>query len=491
MINTTPDDNQLPSSANLGPPVHDKSLGRRFFHNSVALAIGWNINAVGRLAAASLVVRALGTTVFGEYALLIVWLTISEWILDFGTTEVFVREVNHEPERRGHLVRIFFALKALQAPLAFFVLTTGLLVMHYSQRIVVAGLLAGISLFFTAGTALCRAIFKSTLTMNREVFAEFISVVVMVCLIPFVAHYGLGIMGIMSTYVISRGAFLAGCLIMAGSQVPYSVAGITSEDLRWAIHSSFLIGIIGFIVVVYNTVDLLVLSRVSSLSDVAVYSAAQRFTTPLSMAVSAIAASLYPVLSLLKSKDKFRETCQRTVDTVLLFGCYALVGLWCGAEFVMGLMGHQFVYGAGALRILALVCVIRALPIVIGPVLFLMRAQTYALGYMIMALTVKVAVVTVVARRYGYMGAAYANLCVELFFLTPVTLYFVYVTTGFRIRFLGMWRLALAVVSVICVTRTIIPSGNIAGAIMAAILFPLVILGLRVVKFSEVRALLG
>ena len=471
-------------------PMSERSLGRRFLKNSAVLAVGWNINAVGRLVAAGLVVRTLGVNVFGEYALLVVWLTIAEWILDFGSTEVFVREANQEPEQRSRMVRVFLALKGIQAPVAVLVLVTGLIAMQYSHEIVRAGFLASLSLFFTAGVVFCRANFKAALTMEREVLSEFVSVLVMLPLIVAVAHFGWGVMGLMATYVVSRAVFCTGCVWQSRDQVNFSIRGVNLRDIGWGIHSIFAIGIIGFVVVLYSAVDLLVLSRTTSIAGVAVYSAALRFTMPLTMALNAIAVSVYPVLSLLKSPEQFHKTCQRAVDITVLLGCLALVCLWCGAEFFMSLLGRGVVYGADALRILAVVCVIKAVPMVIGPALFLVRAQRYALAYMLMALSVKIAVIAGMALKFGYMGAAFGSLFVETFFLTPVTMFFVQRFTGYTMKFPTILRLIPIVVVIILITRKLLPQGNILGAVVAGLLYPLLVVGLRVVNPTEILTFL-
>ena len=472
------------------PHLRNRNLTRRFFKNSAALAVGWNLSAIGRLVAAGMVVRSMGVEVFGGYALLIVWLTIAEWILDFGTVEVFVREANQAPQRRSHLVRVLLAMKGLQAPLAWLVLTSGLIAMNYSRQIVLAGMMAGVGLFFTAGVVLCRAVFKCELTMEREVLSELISVLVMLPLILLVAKTGSGLMGVMATYVISRAVFCAGCLLQAGNLIEISIRGVKLLDLRWAADASVAIGVVGFIVVLYNGVDLLVLSRTAALSDVAVYSAAMRFTMPVTMALNAIAVSVYPILALLKSPDQFHKTCQHAVDTTLLLGCAALVGICGGAEFLMGLLGRQLVPGADVLRILGLVCVVKGVPMVIGPALFLVRAQKYALRYMIVALLLKILVIATAALKFGYIGAGLGSLVVELFFLTPVTMYYVRRFTGFNMRFVGLWRLLPVVVGTIWLTRTIEPRGTLVGAVIAVSLYAVLVVALRIVKLGDLRALL-
>ena len=473
-------------------PAHppEKNLARRFFKNSAALAVGWNISAIGRLVAAGLVVRKMGVDIFGGYALLIVWVTIAEWILDFGTVEVFVREVNHTPERRGHLVRVLLAMKTLQAPLAWLVLTAGLMVMHYSRQLLMAGMVGGISLFFTAGVVLCRAVFKTALTMEREVLSEFISVLVMLPAILLVAKGGLGLNGVMATYVLSRAVFCAGCMFQARDLIAFTARGVKLPELRWAARSAVAIGVTGLVVVLYNGVDLLVLSRAATLPDVAVYSAALRFTMPITMALNAIAVSVYPVLALLKSPEQFNKTCQHAVDTTLLLGGAALVGLWGGGEFLMGLLGHQFVHGANVLRILGLVCIAKGVSMVIGPSLYLVRAQRYALRYMMVALLLKIVVIAAATMKFGYLGAGLGSLAVEALFLLPVTMHYVRRFTGFEARLGGLWKLVLAVAVTILVTRVLIPSGNVAGGVLAVVLYAALVFGLRIVKQADLRSLM-
>lgn len=470
--------------------ISDKSLGRKFFNNTAALMIGWNVNAVGRLVTAALIVRRLGISVFGQYALIVVWVTIAEWILDFGTTEVFVREANHAPERRSFLVRVVLALKLVQAPLAVLVMLGGMIAMQYSRDMVLAGAVAAISLLFVAGVVLCRAVFKASLTMGREVVSEFVSVVVMMAAVPLVSHMGWGLMGLMAVYAISRCVFLIGCLMLSRGLISFSVRDVGYRDLKWGVTASYTIGLIGFLSVVYSTSDLLVLSRIANLSEIALYSAAQRWTQPLVMVLNAVAVSVYPVLALLKSPSRFRETCQHALETTVLLGGLALVGLWCGAEFFMRLLGRDFVSGGNALRILAAVCVFRAISMVIGPVLFLVRAQGYALGYMFAGLIVKTAMMILLAPRFGYLGAAAGTLLAEALFMVPVTLYYVHSFTGFKLRWSGLLRILTIVASVIAVTRLILPQGNLASAALGAFLYAAVILAVGLVRPAEVRALL-
>jgi O-antigen/teichoic acid export membrane protein len=467
----------------------EKNLGRRLLHNTAALAIGSNLNALGRLVIAGWIIRSMGAPVFGEYALIGLWLTLAEWILDFGTTEVFVREANRAPERRDHLLRILCKVKLVQAPLAVLVFLTGLIAMRYSERIILAGIVAGVSLLFIAAVVVCRASFKSTLTMGREVAAESASVLSMFLLLPVVLWLGWGLMGLMAAYAVSRGVFLAGCLMLSRGAVTLSTRGIGFADARWLMASSFAIGILGFAAALYSAVDLLILSRVAVLSDVGMYSGAQRLTQPLLMALNSIGVSVYPVLAFMKTPERFRETCQRAVDAMVLLGGLAVVGIWCGADFFMWLLGPEFASGSDVLRVMAVACVVRAVSSLTGSVLFLARAQTHALAYMCAGLMVKIAVLAAVTPRMGSLGTAIGALLVESVFLLPLTLYFVHSFTGYKVALSRIGSIIAVAAGVVVVTRAVLPAG-IAGGVVAALLYGIAVLVLRIVRVSEVRALL-
>ena len=69
-----------------------------------------------------MIVRRYGADTFGEYAIMIALLQVAEGVADFGTTEVFVRDVSRDPGKATWYLRVLTAAKALQVPAAFAVL---------------------------------------------------------------------------------------------------------------------------------------------------------------------------------------------------------------------------------------------------------------------------------------------------------------------------------------------------------------------------------
>src|SRR5947209_6237113 len=53
--------------------------------------------SLGRLAAALLIVHAAGVEAFGGYTLVLQYVFLAEWLVDFGQTDVAVRDMARDP----------------------------------------------------------------------------------------------------------------------------------------------------------------------------------------------------------------------------------------------------------------------------------------------------------------------------------------------------------------------------------------------------------
>jgi PST family polysaccharide transporter len=461
----------------------------RLFRNTFALAIGRNANAVGRLVVASFIVRGLGAESFAVYSVIVALLAIADWVLDFGTTDVFVREIVKDEARHAAIRRSLIAIKLIQAPLAIGVMTALLFAMDYSEEIVLGGLVAAISVVFVAGVAIYRAFFKAALTMEREMLAELISVLALLVLVVAAASLELGTMGLMVALCLSRGIFLAGCAALAGSERSLSFGAIEPTEIVWLARASSLIGVIGFLVVVNNAIEILLLSKLSSLADVAYFSAAQKLTWPIFMVLGALGTSAYPVLAAQFpiARDRFHRSCQQIFDVTVMAGGLAISGVYAGAEFLIRLLGADLLPATAAVRLLVIMCVVKSIAAVIGPTLYVAGAQRHALLYFSIAVALKAVAIGLVAEPYGFFGAAVATLAVDAFVITPITLWYVRRFTGFRPK-LGVAAVAAAVsFTAVAVAQLVLPAEPLARAVLAGAIYCAV---LAATRRADVRQLM-
>ena len=469
------------------PPPGD--LGPRVLRNTAVQAIGRNLIALARMVTIAVIVRQYGADTFGEYAIMIALLQVAEGVADFGTTEVFVRDVARRPEQAHRYMRVLTAAKLLQVPAAFSVLAAAVYLIGYPTHLAEAVLLAGIGLVFFAGVTVYRVIFKATLSMERELLPELASVLFMIALVAAVADGSL--LTIALCHLASRAVFFAGCYALGRNRFRPSIAGVTRADVFSGLAGSAAIGAAGFLVMVYEALDVLFLSRLATAGDVALYSGAQRLAWPLLMALAAVGGSMYPLLASLwpNSPAEFARTCQRGLTGMLTVGGLALGTGLAGAEFFLGLLGPGMSDGAGAFRILLLLCVSKAVSMTIGPALLVVKAQRSILLLVAMALVAKAAAIAPVASGFGYVGVAWAALAVDVLFVELPALYLVHRHTGFHPDWRVASKIAGAVAAAALLPGMVLPQGSLAAACAAACIYTAVVFLTRAVTTAEIGRL--
>lgn len=393
-----------------------KRIRAGVIRNTAAQGLGRVVVALSRLAVASIVVRRFGRDVFGGYSLVVMLLSIAEGVLDFGVADYFVREVSREPERRETLFRAMTAARLVQIPVAYGFLAVVLFAMRYPSDVVRAGLTGGVGLVFFAAVLLCRVAFRADLAMDREVGAELVSVLATLAMLVPLARPGAGLTTVIGVYAASRAVFGAGCLALARGRYRLSVSGVRPSEVKAAIASSSAIGVVGFLVLLYETLDVLLLSRVSQLSEVASYSAAQRFIWPLLTSLTAIGGTLYPIAASYwpHDRERFENACRRAVDTGLILTGMAVCAILAASGALLRLLGPALAAGAPVLRILAIVLLLKAFSSTLGPVLYVVNAQRRVVRLAVLGIALKTLAIGALAPIFGAIGVASGTLLTEM-----------------------------------------------------------------------------
>jgi O-antigen/teichoic acid export membrane protein len=475
------------STDSAGFPTHN--LAWRIFSNTATQVGGRGLVTLSRLVMAAIIVRGFGKEIFGGYSLVLTLLFIGEWLLDFGTTDVFIREICREPENRMRLMRILAASKLVQIPIAFSALAVILFALRYPAQIVQAGCIGGVSMVFFAGVLCYRVVFKANLAIHFEVAAELASVLAMIGMVWLVARAGGNLSSIFGCYVVSRAVFFAVCFLLGKNRYRPSFAGVSIRDIGWGLRSSTAIGTIGFLVVLYETIDLLLLSRLGGLSDVASYSAAQRFIWPILTAVSAIGGTIYPVAASYWPRDRqrFEEAAQRGLEAGAIFAGLSVCPIVAGATFFLGLLGSSLISAAPVLQVLAFVCLVKAFASTISPLLYVVHAQRQALHLLCGLVALKAGVVAIMSWRFGAMGVACGALTVDIF-SAAASVYLLKRYSGYSVR----WQVPLKVFAIVLIPVLVIARIGITGfmaPVLAVTLYCSLVFLSGAVRLSEIRSL--
>lgn len=471
----------------------ERSLLHSVLRNSLALTVGRVLVGLARLVIAAIIVRQAGATTFAEYALLLGILAIAEWLNDFGTNEIAVREICRPGGDAAHWLRLVALGKLLQAPLAMLGLMAVLLLLQYPPHIVQAGAWAACSLVFMAGVGVYRVVFKSTLTMELEMVAEVTSVLLSLPLIAWALHQQGGLSALMACHVASRALFLLLCHLLAWRRCRFAWRGPWRQPLRELYRLAAPIGLIGFLVALYEALDLIFLSKLGQTMDLAWYSAAQRIVWPVLLLLAAIGNTMYPVLSRYWPADpaRFARACQVALEAVLFVAGGTAAVTFAGAPFWMGLLGPQLADGAAVMRILALLVFVKAVAATLGPALYVVNAQRQVLGFITRALLIKALLIGLLVGPFGYLGVAAAAVTVELLFAAVPTVRLLRKTSSWR----GEWDMPLRIAGVTVLSaglgHTMGDGGGLVSAAVAAVLYLLLSLAFGVVSRPRIAALLA
>jgi O-antigen/teichoic acid export membrane protein len=241
----------------------------------------------------------------------------------------------------------------------------------------------------------------------------------------------------------------------------------------------------------YDPMDVLLLSRLGGFEDTAHFAAAQRLAWPLLITLSAVSGTLYPVASAAwpHNVPRLERACQRGFETVVVFGLAAVSGGIAGAEFLLALIGPELVAGAPAFGVLLVLCVVKSISMTLGPVLLVVRAQRLALAIVGIALVAKVVASLLVIPRYGFIGLAWTALAVETFFVALPALVVVSRRAGIRLRYGVVLRAALIFAIATLVTQAWLGPHGLWPALMAPALYFALALATGTLRPSELKRL--
>lgn len=407
-----------PGAVRTGPVMRrpGRSSARTLLTNSVSQAGGRLLLSLSRLAVAMLIVRWAGAERFGEYVVVLSFLAVAEWLVDFGQGDVAVRDISREPHGEAATLLALARLKLIQGLLLVPLLPAVLLLAGYPAPIVKAGAIASLGLPLFGGAMLFRAGFKTHLRMGRDILAELAGVAVLLPATWAACTMRLGVEGLMSAYLLGRVAFFAAGFLLSRDARHRARAPAPRATVARVWKEALPLGLIGLMVGIYDGMAPVMLSKLSTLHEVAVYAGAMRFVFPIIIIVQAVNTAFFPLLARSWPQLPARAAAlqQMALDVSLLLAVGMICGLYAGADSMMALLGPDMDDGATVLRWTCIVALLRTVSTTMSPLILIGGWQSRAAWLTMTSVTLQLAGLLAVAPRYGAMGAVATCLALEL-----------------------------------------------------------------------------
>jgi O-antigen/teichoic acid export membrane protein len=463
---------------------------RRVARNSAIQLAGRGITMAVSLAALTLLSRHLGPTIFGQYALVIAFLTIVN-VSDLGVATIAVRHLStteRDPdELMGNVLTIRTALAALSSVLAI----GAAFAMGYPDYIKAAIAVAALSFPLTIFSGSYSATFAANLRMEYATLGSIAQSVVGLAAMVFVVTTEGGLLRLIIAYDVGVLANSLVCLYFAHRFVRPRFH-FDLHYTRAMVREALPLGLAVLVITAYGRIDIVLLKQFTSSQDVGYYSFAYRavdLAFPLSFF---FVGSVFPLLTAYHNEgafNRFKALYQRSHDVLSLGGMAFVTGLILFSDpLVRTIGGEEFAESVRSLQVLSLAIALIWLSNLVDHGLIAVGRQNVLLGIALFGLIINIAANLILIPLYDKEGAAAATVLTETAVLLPA---------------LVILSRHIGAAPSFWVTGRLLPVAGVAGvavfalrlpweteALLAAVLFGAGIAIMRVVSLSEIRSLL-
>lgn len=384
--------------------------------NSMVLIGGRIALSAGRLLVAIIIVRLCGSEVFGAYALVLALVALFDWLVDFGQTDIAVREVMAAPGDRapwlGALMRNKFAMGVLAVGL----MPAVTIVLGYDSEIVLGSLVGALAVVLHAAIQLPRTILKLEMRQDVDVLGEVSGLIVMVPAVAWAALADASLPLLLATFALARVVHLGTVLLFAHVRRHIRQSIDPAETPQAALGARAMpLGTAGLLATVHESIAPVLLSKLYGLDAVTIFVTATRFVMPVLIVTQALNSAFFPALarSWESGVKAFSEMQQSALTVSTAVAALMFSGLFCGAEFIMGLIDPSLAESAVVLKVMALVVLARAVTTIMTPVVVISRKQNIALMFTVASLASQLALQFWLVPEYGALGAASSYLVTE------------------------------------------------------------------------------
>lgn len=463
---------------------------RRIARNSLVQMAGRGVTMVVSLLSLAVLSRYLEPTEFGQYQLVIAFLTLFN-ISDLGVTTIAVRHLStsdRDPEElMGNVLTIRTVLAISSA-----ILVVAFAFLFEDQAYIKAAIaIAALSFPLTIFSGSYSATFAANLRMEYAMLGNVAQAVVGLLAMAAVVLNGGGLLRLIIAYDLGILANSLVCLYFAHRFVRPRF----SFDFHYSqtvIREAIPLGLAVLVITAYGRIDIVLLKWFTDSTTVGYYAFAYRavdLAFPLSFF---FVGSVYPLLSTLHANGelgRFRALYQRSHDLLSLGGLGLVTGLILFSEPLVQLIGgSQYAPSVVSLQVLSMAIALIWLSNLADHGLIAAGRQGVLLWIALFGLAVNLVANVILIPLYDKEGAAAATVLTEAAVLLPA-LFILSRYVGTAPSFWVAGRL-LPVIGVAGIAVYALQLPWETEAVLAGVLFGVGVAVMRIISLEDIRDLL-
>ena len=466
------------------------STGRRIARNSL-LQLGGRALTMGiALGTLTVLSRYLGPTRFGQYQLVIAFLTLVN-ISDLGVTTIAARHLSTTQRDPDELMGNVLTIRTLLAVVSSILAIAASFILNYPYEIKVAIAIASLSFPLTIFTGSYNATFMANLRMEFAALGNIVQSLVGLLAMGVIVFTEGGLIRLVVAYDVGILANSLVCLYFARRFVrPHFRLDVHYS--RQVLREALPLGLAVLVITAYGRIDMVLLKAFTSSDSVGYYGFAYRVVDlafPLSFF---FVGSVFPVLSNYHTDGnhaEFKRLYQRSHDVLSLLGMTIVTGIILFATPLVHLIGgRQYDQSIRSMQVLSMAVALIWISNLVDHGLIAIGKQGALLWIAGIGLVVNVGANLVLIPAYGKEGAAAATVLTEAAVLLPA-LFMISRYIGAPPSFWVAGRL-LPIIGVSGVAVYALHLRWETEAVVVGILFGGGIAAMRIVSVSDIRLLL-
>jgi O-antigen/teichoic acid export membrane protein len=388
--------------------------------NTLALSIPSALNPFVSLILISVVSRKLGVEGMGQYSLLSSYLNIFTTIASLGLGGLIVREVARRPGDIQALTVNSLLFAVVSSLLAIIIMDFGVTLLRYDNELQLAFFVGSISLIPASCSRFLESTFRAVERSEFIAIGQFLENISKVILCVAVVLVGYGIVAISAMTVLAK-FFACGLLFV----FYLKVIGVFPVKLRkdvWTMllkESPTFMGIAIFSTIHLN-IDVILLSKLESVSSVGIYGAATRINQMCVIIPMAFSMAILPTLSrhFGYGIENLREKTELSIRYVLIVCLPTAVGLFLLADKIIFLIyGEKFTQSVLILRFIAPSLIPYSLALILAQTLIAANYQRLDLIINVVAAFMITVLCYVLIKAWAELGAVIAYVSTIMAFL--------------------------------------------------------------------------
>ena len=344
-----------------------------FAHNAVSIFLGqvgtWLLTAV----TLGLLARYLGSASMGVFTIGGTFAALASTIAGLGMGTLLTRDVARDRERAAEILGTAIWLNVALGIAACSVAVALGFALGYSRLVLFAIVVscAGIPFGLVSGT--CSALVQGLEVMRWSAIFDVAGKMLWLVVAGLVVGFDLGVRWLLVASLLTGMSFVLPQLLLAKRLLPFSLRTFSRTHTGYLVRGSLPFLLTGVFFLLYNSTDIVLLSRLADESAVGVYGAPMRLLGTMLFVPVTITTVVFPRLarSGVSPDGELGSIGRATMRVSVAIGvAITLAGIALGDPHVVGLLGHSFDRSAPVIVVVSLSVVPTTVGIVASRMLF-------------------------------------------------------------------------------------------------------------------------